>query len=446
MSWLLEHSLPLLLGSLEAVLWLKAHWFWVVLIQSMAGAGWLWSSRLKNRLARLIIRGVAFPLLIPVFFGMILAIILLRGLFEQPPEKSRPAFLTLVVLTGSLVLACFHGMSSYPAELLTRLTIPWSLTMAAVFGRGLLLSLAQPGLASSPFMVSLAAKLPARPRLLQHWRLVVVVFLVVAYLPGFVPRYARMASFKENMINKYHIALEPAQPRLLLSKSQVGDVILYENEVALLFYLTYGALHRHAVYLPYLPLPTGCKLDLDRVAFLTGWNPYLTLGLKPGKDGDPWVAYPLVLPQGATLELHLAREAQVEALEVLSLPGHLGPPGRSLSVTYQGTGGPWQKNFPLSPGAWETHALPARVAGGILALRNEGPDPIYLAGMRLWPRPRPGFNWPWEGVLRVSYQAPGFSTPNSFTIPREYSFAGRRYQMEMLHDGGASVLWGLQLR
>jgi hypothetical protein len=445
--WLVYHSFPLLLWPS-----FKGYWYFVILAQVMAGGTWLLSSRVKNGLVSSILRGVAFPVLIPTFCGMILAVILCRGLFEQPPEKQWAAPLTVAVLTGSLVLACFHVVSDFPAVLLDRLTILWSPAMAAVWGRGLLVSLAQPGLGKSRFMVTLADKFSAFSLSPKRWAILVPMFLVFAYAPGLLHRYALMEYVKENRIQRYEIILEPSQPRMVQARSQVDDVILYGNKVVLLFYLTHGAVHRRAVYLPLLPLPAGFQVNLDRVKFMAGLNPYLILGRerirdeKPWRQEDAWIKYPLVLPTGATLLLHLIPDFQVEALEVFSLPGHLGPPGRNLSITYKGVSDTWQQNLSISLGTWETHTLPARVMGGTLILKNQGKDPIYLAGLRLLPGHRKGFNWPWEGVQRVTFKTPEFHTPYSFTIPREYTFRGRRFSMEMLNDQGASVLWRLRPR
>jgi hypothetical protein len=425
--------------------WAKEHWM-VILSVNMLGLGiGLLTLRIKKRaLTKTFLEIIAVVLLLPFLITIgafiILTMIMIRGFWEQPSETIHQNRTILVVLSISLFLTCFYVLFNYPAELLKRLFIIWAIVAGSVFGRGLLVAMVTPGWGTFPFLSQrLSVNLPQILTKPGSWRILLIAFLTIGYGPRLIWNYGEYQKTRNEMIARQDFALDPAQPRLLQEEAQSKDIILYENLVVLPFFLSYGALRYGAVYLPLLPLPAGFELKGDKVKWMAGWNPYLKL-LAERSIAD--LKYPLPLSPGAALHLQLTPEYQVESLEILSTPGNLGPPGRRLSLEHRSDRETLSQNLEIHLGKWQTHYLSKAWPGGELILRNQGNDPVYLAGLRLQPGNDQGLNWPWKGVVRVSWQTPG-SAPQTFCQPQEYALAGRRYRIQVLQDGGASVLWKL---
>jgi hypothetical protein len=71
---------------------------------------------------------------------------------------------------------------------------------------------------------------------------------------------------------------------------------------------------------------------------------------------------------------------------------------------------------------------------------------VALGGLRLQPESNPHWQWPWQGVSKVTWQNPSTGQSQNFSPHKEISFQGRTYDMTVLQDKGASVVWKLSLR
>jgi hypothetical protein len=401
----------------------------------------------------------AVLLLAPTLFTLgaaaMVLLVLVRGLFESEPGSHRLLLLALAVLSVGMVIACLYVFYRYSATILDRVYVFWALGAAAVFGRGLVLMATAPGLGQVlPRYVhaSLLHRIPSHP---LFWRALLAVFVIFCLLPQLARAHRNRSNVMQWKIDRYDMALDVAQPRQVLQRTSLGDVILYERDdmrTILPFFLTHGCLTRRAVYLPFLPLPPGLGFDPARVKILVGMNPFLRLSL-PLKDylaQDPVepctkLKNYLALPPGATLTLHLDSTFQPEAVEGLNHPGHLAYPGQRLVLTRQASGQTWTRDLSLRPGAWTVCPIPP-LAGGSLSLGNPDRErTVALAGLRLKPERNPNWQWPWWGVTQVAWQHPSSSQYRSFSPPREISFQGRTYRLNVLKDGGASVVWELTL-
>lgn len=434
-SWGAEHGLSLWPKPWRH--WLKAHWPWAVAVETLGGALALGSRWVKPLALRQVALFGAVLLLLPVLLtlgaGFFLAVLLARGFSETAPEKGRALRITLMVSSAALVAGCFYVLYRYQAELVKRLFIFWAVAGAAVFGRALVLMARDPGLG----YLSLAGPLARYPFLIQPhpglWRAALVLFLVLGYGPRLVQAYHFRSSVLNTIIARMDVALEAAQPREAVQQTTPQDLVLYDHELVLSFFLTHGGLHRGAVLLPVLPLPAGFKLDPANVKFLAAWNPYLEL---PGE-----IRYPLRLAGDAKLEIHLEPEARVEALEVLT-PTRADLAETHLWVERQAAGRAFRQKLELSPGVWRVYPLEFGLPGGTLTLGNSSTaKPVLLAGLRLLPLTGGGHHWPWAGVREVRWRSP--SASHTFAIPGEFSLQGTRYRLRVLADGAASVLWEL---
>jgi hypothetical protein len=182
------------------------------------------------------------------------------------------------------------------------------------------------------------------------------------------------------------------------------------------------------------------------VKFLVGMNPFLTLD-QPREDFVQyvWVKKYLALQPGATLTLRLDSAIQPEAVEILNDPGNLASPGQHLLLTRQIIGETQTQDLFLPPGVWTTCPLKP-YTGGTLSLSN--PDKkltVALAGLRLQPGSNPSWRWPWGEANEVTLHDPSAPQSQSFSMPKDIFLQGRTYQMKVLRDGGASVVWKLTL-
>jgi hypothetical protein len=439
----------------------KSPWWLVVVTQTLGFCLGIISLRLRVSYWRKAVFLAAVLLLAPVIFTLgaaaMLLLVLFRGLLDSEPGRLRLPLLALSVLFGGMVISCFYVLPDGPSNVLDRTYVFWALAAAAVFGRGMMLMATAPGLGQvlpSYVPVSLVNRINLHP---WFWRALLLVFVIFCLLPQKVRDYKLMSIVMQSSIDRYDMVLDVTQPRLVLQQTSPGDVILYDRddtECILPFFLTHGCLERRAVYLPYLPLPPGLVFDPARVRILVGTNPFLllcqTLTTQSQPTGEPYVQLItlknyLALPPGATLTLQLDSAMQPEAVEVLNLPGNLASPGQNLLLTRQINGQIWTRDLFLPLGVWTNCPLSPH-SGGTLSLSN--PDKkltVALAGLRLKPGSNPKWQWPWDGVNKVTWHNPSTSQSQSFSPPREISFQGRTYRMTLLEDGGASVVWKLTL-
>jgi hypothetical protein len=439
----------------------KSPWWLIVVTQTLGVCLGIVSLRLKVSHWRKAAFLAAILLLAPVIFTLwaaaMLLLVLFRGLLDSEPERLRLPLLALLVLFVGLVISCFYVLPDGPSNVLDRTYVFWALGAAAVFGRGLMLMATDPGLGQvlpRYVPVSLANRTTSHPWL---WRTLLIVFVIFCVLPQKIRDHKLMSNVMQFSIDRYDMVLDVSQPHLVLQQTSPGDVVLYDRddtECILPFFMTHGCLSRRAVYLPYLPLPPGLVFDPARVKILVGTNPFLrlcqTLITQSQPTGEPYVQLItlknyLALPPGATLTLQLDSAMQPEAVELLNLPGNLRSPGQHLLLTRQINGQTWTKDLFLPPGDWTTCPLSTH-SGGSLTLSN--PDKkltVALGGLRLRPGSDANWQWPWEGVSKVTWHNPSASQSHSFSPAREISFQGRTYHMTLLQDKGASVVWKLTL-
>jgi hypothetical protein len=268
-------------------------------------------------------------------------------------------------------------------------------------------------------------------------------FLGLQYGPRLVQAQEARARIRQGVICDQDFALEAAQLQWVREKTAPGRALLYDNDVVLAIFLSHGALDRRAVFTPALPLPPRFSLPPAAVRALVGWNPYLRVTQELGVRR---VRYPLQLPPGAALELELEPTYRPTAMQVLGHNGHCGPGAPRLAVTRRAQGQILHQEVELSPGAWRSSPLGDALSGGTLELSNPATAAlVYLGGLRLAPDSQPAHFWPWQGVSRVTYRAPRLAKPRTLPLLTEFLLDGRRYGLEVRHDGGASVLWEMKL-
>lgn len=420
--------------------WVKDYWMVLLPLNVMGVVIGLLSLRLKKLgLARIWLVTTAAILLLPVLLSigtiLFLTMLMIRGFMEQPDETIRQNHLIFGVLSAALFLSCFHVIDRYPAELLKRLFTPWAIVAGSFLSRGLVVAMVNPGLGNYPYLKrNLSTNLSQIFVKPSFWHFLLIVFLVIGYGPRLIGNYEEYKNKQNQIIDRFDFALDPIQPNLLQEQAQAEDIILYEDPVVMTFFLSHGGLGHRAVFVPLLPLPYGFDLNGDKVKFIVGFNPYLKLMGEASK-----IKYPLPLSPGGALKMQLMPEYQVESVEILSMPGNLGPPGRHLLLEHRSDQEDLLQDLKIDCGKWEAHYLAKARHGGELILRNQGQDIVYLAGLRLQPGNDKSLNWPWKGIVRVSWQTSG-SAPKNFSPPQEYYFAGRGYRIQVLEDGGASVL------
>jgi hypothetical protein len=431
---------------------------WLVGVTQVLGIGLgLAGLRLRAGQARTLFLWAAVLLLIPSLITLGVAVLLLlmlfRGLLDVEPGRPRLPLLIVAVLFLGMLASCFYVLYPYSDTILDRAYVFWALGAVAIFGRGVMLMATAPGLGPVlPRYVPAALEnwLPSRPWV---WRALLLVFVVFCLFPQQARDYTFRGNVFQASVYRYDMAMDDSQPRLVLARTSPGDVILYDRddmEVILPHFLTHGCLSRRAVFLPYLPLSPGLALDPERVKFLVGMNPFLSLS-QPLKDylgKDPLdssvtLKNYLALPPGATITLQLDADFKPETLEILNLPGNLASPGERLLLTRESAGETktWEEALPA--GVWRASPLPP-YQGGSLSLRNPDKDrTVAMGGLRFKPGNDAAWQWPWRGVAKASWEDPSTSQSRSFPPPKEITFQGRTYRLAMQKDGGASVVWEL---
>lgn len=276
------------------------------------------------------------------------------------------------------------------------------------------------------------------------WRLLLAGFLVIGVAPRLAESFEFLRDYDIWLKRSQDFSLNREQTQLLLKNTSPHDIVLYDDEMVLAYFLTHGALNRRAVFLPTLPLPSGPIPDPAAVKAMVARNPYIWLN--PDYPGEYRAYYPLRLPPGCGLELHLEPYISVEALEIFSPrpPAHAPPAGNRLVIQRSHSEAFHQQEVIISANEWRAYGWERIIPGGIISLKNPEKDrSIYIGGLRLLPVTPSHHLWPWQGVEKVVWLDNVSKDPYWFAPPRDFSLQGERYQLQVVHDGGANVLWRL---
>jgi len=397
---------------------------------------------------------------LPIFLAaVVLGLITLAGNLRRPVLTI--IYLYLILLAGSL----FYP-SNHPADLFFRLWIPLAVILYGLVAQSLAFAGRWSWESGQQFQQKI--KLTADGGLQLLWPLVLLAFLTGYAVQMAVKGGEIMVATARFMELREPLELSAKQPRLLLSRAQPGDKVLYNSIILMPYYLIYGAARLGAVY--YHPsfqdaARASAWLNLPELRFAVAYNPLASHPSFAGVDEtDCWIGNPdfyfsplnqprkngplapygqIAAAEFAWLELEV-KTGNFPKLLKIKIDNPEGPAALAvIPVSASGT---------LLPRSQITATIPAHWSGWItldLAACPEvkrfrimvppGAPGYYLAGM-IFGEER--FLWPWTQkaglTLRPREGAPEVTVSFDAAAILPAPLQGRK--VSVLDDYGSSVL------
>jgi len=240
------------------------------------------------------------------------------GFLTLNNEKKILTCKVLLVYFPFLIVSLFYVMPMHPADLTTRLWIPFIVIGFGLLGAGFW----HVGKASL-HVVREALESPdgmARMTLSAGWPLVALALIVGFSFRMVTLGVEGMDATVEYMMHRQEIMLDPAQANLLAERSKPEDRVLYDGLIPVFFYFAHGALDRGAVYYPAIRGTSVEKTWLDRpeLRFAVCYNPLISLRSMQGEDENDWW---ISSPEMRFSDLSKPRRSRQVTIES-KIPGH----------------------------------------------------------------------------------------------------------------------------
>ncbi|NJN68623.1 MAG: hypothetical protein HC884_18905 [Chloroflexaceae bacterium] len=277
--------------------------------------------------------------------------------------------------------------------------------------------------------------------------MVLIILLMLAF--DIVGRgQATLAGTVASMQNRHSIDLEPAQPALLLARSDPGDRVLYLDELHRDFYLLHSGMQRGAVYYPALEGTAEEAVWMQRpdLRFAVVWDPVESLAL----DQDI-LSRGLVNGQGqiaaaavAWLRLETAAPPDVGTLRIFV--HNAGRAGRIEVTPVDEAGNLLQADrtgaeVVGSWSGWVSLELAQTTSARVWNLTFPQAEALFVGGITFG---ETGHQWPWEQRARltlVTQQGTQRCAQTvSFDVARLVPPPLDTRPLRVLDDRGASVL------
>jgi len=371
----------------------------------------------------------------------IAGLLVVAGLYFTPRPRLKPVLVLFILLGAVTIATLFYVLPRYPAEAFGRIWVAFAILLMGLIAQafagwvsvlsGWLTAVIQHGM--PPLF---------RPKWvlsIQSWTLVGLVVLGAAFLRAAfvdVTSGARVMSLTaEIMTEKQNTSLDPAQPRLLLSKG-CGRV-LYMDEVPMHFYFTRGALECGAVYYPGVEKTADKKLWLSNkkdIRYVVAWNPRVASGRITGGSN-------LALAPGDQLAIYGLAARPLNSLSI-----YVENPGPEVTLRAKATG-------PSLPDATDIQWQVPAQSSTWLQITDQGTftvtdftltmpatsAPIRINGLRLDPSSK--LNWAWDkGVSLVYKPANPSAKPTTITFDSNALAPKLGRPLHILADNGDTVL------
>jgi hypothetical protein len=390
--------------------------------------------------------------------GLSVAIIL-AGYMTVTGDKKKPVFWTTVLLGGAAIVSLLIIRPRFPASVFLRLWVPLGVLLTGLVGNLIWFMIQRAGhyLRNKQKTIATATKDSdsMQHRLLSPAR---EILLIVLLLCGFTldVGYSGVNRLYHGYVairDIHSIDLDPDQVEVLLSLAESGDRVFYTNEIQRDFYLTHGALKYGAIFYPVLKDTAEAQYWFQRsdIRFAVFPDPVEWLTFK-----DNWY-YGLVHRNGTLAAEHLyglnvvfprplapARifiwventgGANQVALYALNDEGHpqVDTPQVTATIPAQWTG--WIEMNPTANAA-------ASAAWGIRF--SDVPGYLGIGGLRINDTT---LQWPWEQLAQMTLLPRNPNVPPletiSFDLAQLLPEPLAKDRLEVLHDGGATVLVSL---
>lgn len=360
---------------------------------------------------------------------LLLFVLALLGLMALPKQRMLRALVQLVVLLGLVVSSMVYVVPWYGSISFVRVWPLLAILFTAAFAGGLaaLVGYLRHFVVLPAMKSKQASLLPANfdPKS-KRWGLFIslsIAFALFASLAGYfffhVPNYiAELRTFPQR-----GQLISQDQVRLLLDRSEKGEpptTVLYMDEFAIEYYLTYGAMDLGAVYYPALErtpeLNTWLSKKEQTLQFVVNRNPIFAL--PTSADGG------FVLAQDAELRV-LGLQPGVSEIKVRLTAA------QPAALRYSSDGAVYSEVQLAAQQGWvtvpvESDKLIMEAAEGV----------IEVQGVRLAPQDQT--LWPWDQGLSLAYEDPDGFYP--LDLSSGQLVARLPFELTVLDDTGLFIL------
>lgn len=331
--------------------------------------------------------------------AVLLGAIAVLGFISRPPQEKKPLLVTLVLLFGLLTISILYVVPWYGAISFGRVWMLFAIFITAAFAAGLNRFLGMIWAKAKDISKSKITKSSKNVDLFSNYEsslllfiggIVVLLLFVFTYFPQNIASYTQFAYARP----QEGVLLDPHQVSLIHQNSEQSTV-LYMDEYALEYYLTYGALENGAIYYPVLrfspEINDWMQARGDEIGFVVNRSPlfFLPHSQDGGIELIPRSSLEISgLPSGESRELLLV--AQGDAV----LRIHYGE-GNSDVISMSLTAGSAE---------WVSLPLEALTTKNLFFELRLNSDPVEIRGLR--------FNkdsqtlWPWDQGISLITTTP----------------------------------------
>jgi hypothetical protein len=396
------------------------------------------------------------------------AIITALGFLSLPRVERSAVVKNSLVLVGLLIVSAVYVLPRYPADLFQRVWIPIVILLTGATGQVAWILLVgafshfvsdQRDMSSPITRLSTGfSALSSIPNWVLALIITVAIFIAVRIETG-IGQGVRDMKAQARAMREDPWALDPVQPKLMLTQARLSDIVLYLDEVPMHFYFTHGALETRAIYYPALVDPSGVSfldpgrptdspriyqpvtvdalaetewLRSENLRYLVGWSP-ITYVKTTNEAMVPMSAFnsieysspaPVSLNNGRVYLINSGKEA-------------------TLQVIYTSENTTRSVQIPV-PRAWSGWlALSEGVSSSALRtfrLKIDRTDAeVYMKGMSFG---NTKLNWPWDQRATLVFHTgdeEGRKTMR-FDPDELLPVQGLHVSVKILNDSGSTVL------
>lgn len=210
------------------------------------------------------------------------------GLLSAEQERRGKA-LKFVAVNLFFLAALMFYVSDHPADVIFRMCIPLVIGLLGAVGAAAWFVMTRSWrlLIERVRGVTPADSVDVR----RAWPLAVLAILVGYSMQTVTVGAEQVITTREHLMNRQPLALYPSQPKLLLSKAEPGDRVVYTSMIVMPYYFIYGAMDLGAIYYhPALEESSLVKKRLESpdVRFAVTYNPLVWHPTFEGRDETLW--------------------------------------------------------------------------------------------------------------------------------------------------------------
>ncbi len=367
------------------------------------------------------------------------SLLLSLGLIGILPSRRRALGATATLLVGVLLVSLAQTLPRYAGELFARIWVPVAIMLTACLARGLLL-LCEAAVGRRKLPTSFEPVLGRGRRL----RAALVVFALAGFLEQGDYFWRETSSMQTDtyawwiryMTDTQQLSFAADQPVALLALSAPSDLVVYDGEQAMHYFLSRGLLDRPAIYLPAMADTSLAHLAQNRAEarFAVVWSPLGNLGPNVRRGS-------LGMPPGSRLTLRSSRRPDSNPSLLLK---NWNRDFQRLSIRVSGDSEA-VREVDLAPleARWVELSIDGQWCNLEIALDGGRAASVAVQGIRVSPGAKTV--WPWNQGVSVDYAGPGSADRRRMVefSPQEL-VPGYSGDVEVVGDGGDTVVIDLR--